>query len=82
MATTTPVWFTCAGSRDAARPTRFWTSTAATSMSRVGSKVTVINETPSLPLAEVMYRIPSTPLSSCSIGIVTALSTTSELAPT
>src|SRR6476469_3007837 len=51
-------------------------------MSREASKVTVMMLVPSLPLVEVMYRMPSTPLSSCSRGTVTALSTMSELAPT
>src|SRR4051794_10602668 len=50
-------------------------------MSRVASKVRVMVETPSLPELEVMYRMPSTPLSSCSSGIVTEDSTTSDDAP-
>ncbi len=36
---------------------------------------------PSLVLLEEMSRIPSTPLSCCSSGVVTALSTTSAEAP-
>ena len=36
---------------------------------------------PSLPLVEVMYCIPSMPLTACSIGLVTAVSTVSALAP-
>ncbi len=60
---------------------RFWTSTAAMSMSRVRSKVTVTIDEPSFPLDEVMYIMPSTPLMACSIGAVTAVSTTCALAP-
>ena len=60
---------------------RFWTSTAATSMLRLTSKVTVMLHDPSLPLDEVMYIIPSTPLIACSSGVVTAVSTVSALAP-
>jgi hypothetical protein len=37
---------------------------------------------PSLELVDEMYFMPSTPLSSCSRGVVTAVSTTSALAPT
>ena len=59
--------------RSAAGPTpattRFWTSTAATSMSRSTSKVTVTDDDPVLPLDDVMYCMPSTPLRACSIGV-------------
>src|SRR6266850_6344491 len=56
-------------------------STAAKSTLRVMSKVVVIELVPSLPLLEVMYFIPSTPLICCSNGVVTAVSTTCALAP-
>ena len=49
-------------------------------MLRSTSKVTVTVADPVLPLDEVMYCIPSTPLSACSIGCVTADSTISALA--
>ena len=45
------------------------------------SNVTVTLQVPSLPLVEVMYCMPSTPLIACSIGLVTAVSTVSALAP-
>ena len=45
------------------------------------SKVTMMTLVPSLPLVEVMYCIPSMPLIACSIGLVTAVSTVSALAP-
>ena len=56
-------------------------STVARSGSRVMSKVAVIELTPSLPLEEVMYFMPSAPLICCSSGVVTADSTVWELAP-
>ena len=56
-------------------------STAAMSRLRVSSKVTVIELLPSLPLLEVMYRMPSTPLIACSRGVVTADSTACAFAP-
>jgi hypothetical protein len=52
--TVTPTAFTSAGRRDCACDTRFWTSMAARSGSRVTSKVTVICEAPSFVLVEVM----------------------------
>ena len=79
--TVTPVCFTSFGRRAWAVETRFCTSTAATSMLRLGSNVTVIWLDPSFELTDVMYLIPSTPLIACSSGVVTELSTTSELAP-
>ncbi len=61
---------------------RFCTSTAATSRSRVTSKVTVmVHDPPLLLLDEVMYCMPSTPLIACSSGVVTADSTVWALAP-
>ena len=45
------------------------------------SNVIVIAHVPSLPLVDVMYCIPSTPLIACSRGIVTAVSTVCALAP-
>jgi len=80
--TTMPDSLTCVGSRRAARLTRFCTSTAAFSRSRLGSKAMLMVLVPSLLLDELMYRMPSTPLISCSSGMVTLFSTTSELAPT
>jgi hypothetical protein len=76
-----PTCFTSFGSRPSTPDTRFCTSTAAMSMSRSTSKVTVTVDEPLLPLDEVMYCMPSTPLSACSIGCVTAVSTISALAP-
>src|SRR5258708_1470944 len=75
----TPVFFTAFGSRARAWFTRFCTSTEARSTSRVTSKTTVIWLVPSLPLDEVMYFIPSTPLFACSSGILTADSMFSRL---
>ena len=71
----TPVFFTAFGSRPSAWFTRFCTSTAARSGSRLTSNTTVMLLFPLLSLVEVMYFIPSTPLMACSSGIVTALST-------
>ncbi len=79
--TETPTALTSFGSRPSTWETRFWMSTAATSMLRVRSKVTVMTDDPSLPLDEVMYIMPSTPLIASSSGVVTADSTTSALAP-
>jgi hypothetical protein len=77
----TPVFFTVSGSRPCAWLTRFCTSTAARSTFRVTSNVTVIWLVPSLPLLDVMYFIPCTPLIACSSGIVTADSTVCAFAP-
>ena len=77
----TPVCFTSLGSWASAVETRFCTSTAAASRLRSTSKVMVMVEVPSLPETDWMYRIPSTPLICCSSGTVTAVSTTSALAP-
>src|SRR5688572_27543431 len=79
--TVTPSWRTSAGSRPIAWLTRFCTSTAAMSGSRVTSNVTVIWLKPLLVLLEDMYRMPSMPLMACSSGVVTAVSTVSALAP-
>jgi hypothetical protein len=76
-----PTCFTSFGSRPSACEMRFCTSTAATSRFLDTSKVTVIPHDPSLPLEEVMYCIPSTPLIACSSGIVTAVSTVCAFAP-
>ena len=77
-----PTCFTSFGSRPSACEMRFCTSTAATSRLRVdvegdGDRATM----PSLPLVEVMYCMPSTPLIACSSGVVTAVSTVCALAP-
>jgi len=77
----TPVFFTSFGKRPSAWLTRFCTSTAARSTSRVTSNVTVTWLVPSLPLEEVMYFIPGTPLMACSTGVVTADSTVCAFAP-
>jgi hypothetical protein len=79
--TVTPSWRTSAGRRPSAWLTRFCTSTAARSASRVTSNVTLIELTPALLLEDVIYSIPSTPLIACSSGVVTAVSTASALAP-
>ena len=76
-----PTCFTSFGSRPSAWEMRFCTSTAATSRLRVISNVTVTDDEPSLPLVEVMYCIPSTPLIACSSGSVTADSTVAAFAP-
>ena len=72
LVTEMPTVFTSFGRRPSTCDTRFCTSTAATSMLRLTSKVTVTLDDPLLPLDEVMYCIPSTPLIACSIGCVTA----------
>src|SRR5579872_3455270 len=77
----TPVFFTVSGKRPWAWLTRFCTSTAARSTLRVTSNVTVIWLVPSLPLLDVMYFMPCTPLIACSSGIVTADSTVCAFAP-
>ncbi len=77
----TPVCFTSLGRRPCAALTRFCTSTAAMSMSRSTSNVTLMLLEPSLLLDDWMYFIPGTPLMASSRGVVTADSTTSELAP-
>ncbi len=51
------------------------------SMSRDTSNVTLMLQVPSLPLLDDMYSMPGTPLIACSIGVVTADSTTCALAP-
>ncbi len=79
--TDTPTCLTSFGSRPSACEMRFCTSTAATSRLRDTSKVIVIPHDPSLPLDEVMYCMPSTPLIDCSSGIVTAVSTVCAFAP-
>ena len=76
-----PTCFTSFGSRPSACEMRFCTSTAAMSRLRVMSNVTMIALVPSLPLVEVMYCMPSTPLIACSSGVVTAVSTVSAFAP-
>ena len=81
LVTEMPTCLTSFGSRPSACEIRFCTSTAAMSRLRVRSKVTMTLQVPSLPLVEVMYCIPSMPLIACSIGLVTAVSTVSALAP-
>src|SRR2546430_674244 len=76
-----PVFLTSLGRRPNAWLTRFCTSTEARSTSREMSNVTVMTLDPSLPLAEVIYFMPGTPLMACSKGIVTADSTVCALAP-
>src|SRR3954468_20742744 len=80
--TLTPSVRTSAGKRGSARLTRFCTSTAAKSKSRVGAKVTTTLDEPSFEDDDVMYCMPGTPFSSCSRGIVTDASTSAALAPT
>jgi hypothetical protein len=48
---------------------------------RPTSKNTLIVATPLLVLEDCMYVMPSTPFTTCSIGVVTALSTACALAP-
>src|SRR5580704_3374849 len=77
----TPVFFTSFGNRPSAWLTRFCTSTAAKSTSRVTSNVTVMVLTPLLLPVDVMYFMLGTPLMACSSGMVTADSTVCALAP-
>jgi len=77
----TPESRTSWGSWGMARLTRFWTSTVASSRSRPSSKVTVRFMRPSLALMEFMYIMSCAPLTCCSMGVVTACSTTWALAP-
>ena len=81
LITVTPVVRTSAGRRPITWLTRFCTSTAARSGSRPISKKTLIVATPLLVLEDWMYVMPSTPFTTCSIGVVTALSTACALAP-
>ena len=81
LVTLMPVVRTSMGRRPSAALTRFCTSTAARSMSRETSKVTVMALEPSLPEVEVMYFMPSTPLICCSMGVVTEVSTACAFAP-
>jgi len=78
----TPRLRTSTGRRASAVLTRFCTSTAARSMSREASNVTVMFDEPSFDDDDVMYFIPCTPLICCSSGMVTPDSTSAELAPT
>ena len=79
--TAMPFVRTSAGMRPSAWLTRFCTSTAARSGLRPISNVTVMVQKPVLVLDERMYCMPSTPLMTCSSGVVTALSTACALAP-
>ncbi len=81
LLTEMPTCLTSFGSSPSAWFTRFCTSTAARSTSRVTSKVTVIVLMPSLLLVDDMYCMPSTPLIASSSGRVTAVSTVSAFAP-
>jgi len=81
LVTEMPTCFTSFGRRPSACEIRFCTSTAATSRLRDTSKVMVTADVPSLPLDDVMYCMPSTPLIDCSSGIVTAVSTVCAFAP-
>ena len=81
LATVTPICLTSPGRRPSAWLTRFCTSTAARSGSRVTSNVMLMALKPLLVLDEDMYCMPCTPLIACSSGVVTADSTVSALAP-
>ena len=76
-----PAWRTCSGRRGSARVTRFCTRTWAVSRSVPGSKATVMLTAPSEVEDEVMYSMPSTPLTSCSIGAATVSARVSAEAP-
>ena len=76
-----PLVRTSCGMRPSAWFTRFCTSTAARSGSRPISNVTVIVQKPVFVLEDRMYCMPSTPLITCSSGVVTALSTACAFAP-
>ncbi len=81
LMTVMPLVRTSAGSRPSAWLTRFCTSTAARSGSRPTSKETLMVLRPLLVLEDCTYVMPSTPLMTCSSGVVTALSTACALAP-
>jgi hypothetical protein len=81
FSTLTPRRRTCSGRRGSAMATRFCTSTCASSISVPSLKVTDMVTRPSPVDWLSMYSMPSTPLTSCSIGVATVSETTSAEAP-
>ena len=79
--TVTPCCFTASGNEFKATLTRFCTITVAISISVPTSKVTVKEYIPDADEVELIYIIPSTPFTCCSIGIPTVCATVSALAP-
>ena len=77
----TPCRFTSSGSFATATATRFCVKTWAWSMSVPVLKVTSITLWPSLVLFDDTESMFSTPLTSCSIGVVTVSATTWASAP-
>src|SRR5205823_12529404 len=76
-----PWFWTDVGSSGMASCTRFWTMTRAVFRSVPTWKVTNSVYVPLLPEVEVMYSMPGTPLTCCSIGAATVSATTWALAP-
>src|ERR1700743_3398006 len=70
-----------AGSRGVAMLTRFWTSSAATSIFVPILNVTFICISPLFVLLLCMYSIPGVPLTCCSMGVATVCSTVWASAP-
>ena len=79
--TTTPCCVTSDGKELRAIFTLFCTSTVAISISVPTSKVTVSLYVPDEDDVELIYIIPSTPFTCCSIGIPTVWAIVSALAP-
>src|SRR4051812_18225094 len=77
----TPRRRTSSGSFGAAMATRFWTRTWARSGLVPSLNVTVSCMVPSLVHWDSMYSMPSTPLTSCSIGAATVSETVRASAP-
>ena len=79
--TVTPCCFTASGKEFMATLTRFCTMTVAMSISVPTSKVTVKAYMPDADEVELMYIIPSTPFTCCSMGMPTVCATVSAFAP-
>ncbi len=79
--TDTPSSFTAVGRVASAMATRFCTLTVAISRSVPVSKVTVSIYDPSELELELIYIIPSTPLTCSSIGTPTVVATVAASAP-
>ena len=77
----TPRRRTSSGSFGVAMATRFWTSTWAKSGLVPSLNVMVSCMPPSLVACDSMYSMPSTPLTSCSIGAATVSETVRASAP-
>ena len=79
--TVTPCCITSLGNELSAMLTLFCTSTVAMSMSVPTSNVTVSWYVPDDDDVELMYSMPSTPFTCCSMGIPTVCAMVSALAP-